>query len=337
MKKQNRVERKCSLRPTRTQAKRRFSTCAELKVVTVREESRPTKRLNLAEPAKVRDLWRRVICRCDWYHEDKENLVCLLLDTRYNLKGYSLVSIGSLNETLAHPREIFRPAIAVAAHSIIVVHNHPSGDPSPSKSDLALTRRLSSAGRLLQIFLLDHVIVCDRGTTAPRGRSFCSMRGYFGSWPPRPSELDDWRNEPLSAKRSKAKSELQLSPGIVCKATKADPLATVSEDRKINIRLTSAQALAMKKANAFSSIKMFVDTASDSQLEQLRTATPVLFSVRSENTWLMAVHDLQPHESPSPWEAIIFQRALIDAALARASLERCKSQKGDISQPGNIE
>jgi proteasome lid subunit RPN8/RPN11 len=331
MKKQTQIGEKRRLRRPRMQLKPQLSSCAELKVVTVREELMPAKRLNFAEPANVRDLWRRVICRCGWYHENKENLVCLLLDVRYNLKGYSLISIGSLNETLAHPREIFRPAIAAAAHSIIVVHNHPSGDPSPSNSDLALTRRLSAAGRLLQISLLDHVIVCDRGTAAPRRRSFCSIRGCFGSWPPRPSEFDDWRQEKSRVKHSKTKSESQLSRASAAKATKADPLATISEDRKINILLTTAQTRVMKKANAFGSIKMFVDTASAPQLEQLRTATPVSFSVRSENTWLMAVRDLQPHESPSPWEAITFQRALIDAALAGLSLKRYETAK-DVSK-----
>lgn len=84
----------------------------------------------------------------------------------------------------------------------------------------------------------------------------------------------------------------------------------------------------MKKANAVGSIKMFADTASDSQLEQLRTVDPVLFRERSGKTWLMAVRDLQPHESIRRWEAIAFQRALIDAALLRVSLKRCDRKRG---------
>lgn len=67
--------------------------------------------------------------------------------------------MGSLNESIAHPREIFRPAIAAAAYAVIVVHNHPSGDPAPSTADHSLTRRLADAAELLQIKLLDHVII----------------------------------------------------------------------------------------------------------------------------------------------------------------------------------
>jgi DNA repair protein RadC len=64
-----------------------------------------------------------------------------------------------LNESIAHPREVFRPAIISSAYAVIVVHNHPSGDPSPSQSDHSLTRRLAEAAELLQIKLLDHIII----------------------------------------------------------------------------------------------------------------------------------------------------------------------------------
>ncbi len=89
----------------------------------------------------------------------KESLRVLLLDTRYRLIRIEEVSRGSLNESIAHPREVFRPAIIAAAYGVIVVHNHPSGDPSPSQSDHSLTRRLAEAAELLQIKLLDHVII----------------------------------------------------------------------------------------------------------------------------------------------------------------------------------
>lgn len=93
---------------------------------------------------------------------DRERLVVLLLNAKYCLIKKETVSIGSLNEALAHPREVFKPAIAHSAHSIVVVHNHPSGDPSPSEADIRLTRRLNEASRLLQIPLLDHVIIGQR-------------------------------------------------------------------------------------------------------------------------------------------------------------------------------
>ncbi|HEV3408760.1 MAG TPA: DNA repair protein RadC, partial [Chthoniobacterales bacterium] len=89
----------------------------------------------------------------------KESLRVLLLDTRYRLLRMEEISRGSLNESIAHPREVFRPAIVSSAYAVIVAHNHPSGDPTPSQSDHSLTRRLAEAAELLQIKLLDHVII----------------------------------------------------------------------------------------------------------------------------------------------------------------------------------
>jgi DNA repair protein RadC len=89
----------------------------------------------------------------------KESLRVILLDTRYHLLRIEEVSLGSVNESIAHPRDVFRPAVISSAYAVIVVHNHPSGDPSPSQSDHSLTRRLVEAAELLQIKLLDHIII----------------------------------------------------------------------------------------------------------------------------------------------------------------------------------
>ena len=89
----------------------------------------------------------------------KESLRVILLDTRYHLLRIAEVSLGSLNESIAHPRDVFRPAVISSAYAVIVVHNHPSGDPSPSQADHSLTRRLAEAAELLQIKLLDHIII----------------------------------------------------------------------------------------------------------------------------------------------------------------------------------
>jgi DNA repair protein RadC len=89
----------------------------------------------------------------------KESLRVILLDTRYHLVRIQEVSLGSLNESIAHPRDVFRPAVISSAYAVIVVHNHPSGDPSPSQADHSLTRRLAEAAELLQIKLLDHIII----------------------------------------------------------------------------------------------------------------------------------------------------------------------------------
>ncbi len=89
----------------------------------------------------------------------RESLRVILLDTRYCMLRIEEISQGTLNESLAHPREVFRPAFLYSAYAVIVVHNHPSGDPSPSESDRKLTIRLAEAARLLQIKLMDHVII----------------------------------------------------------------------------------------------------------------------------------------------------------------------------------
>ncbi len=89
----------------------------------------------------------------------KESLRVILLDTKYQLLRVEEISLGSVNESIAHPREIFRPALIHSAFALIVVHNHPSGDPSPSQADHSLTRRLAEAAQLLQIRFLDHVIL----------------------------------------------------------------------------------------------------------------------------------------------------------------------------------
>jgi DNA repair protein RadC len=100
----------------------------------------------------------------------REHFVVLLLNARHELQGRETVSIGSLNASIVHPREVFRPAILHAAASVVLVHNHPSGDPEPSEEDLGITRRLVEVGELVGIGVLDHVIVAGRGTVSFRAR-----------------------------------------------------------------------------------------------------------------------------------------------------------------------
>ncbi len=85
----------------------------------------------------------------------------LLLDTRHRLIGAVVVSVGSLDASLVHPREVFRAAAEHSAAAIVLFHNHPSGDPSPSADDLTLTRRLVQAGELMGIGVVDHVVLGD--------------------------------------------------------------------------------------------------------------------------------------------------------------------------------
>lgn len=99
---------------------------------------------------------------------DRERFLALYLDARHRVRALETVSTGSLNASLVHPREVFKPAIALSAAAVIVAHNHPSGDPRPSGDDLELTGRLDRCGELLGIALLDHLVVGDADITSIR-------------------------------------------------------------------------------------------------------------------------------------------------------------------------
>jgi DNA repair protein RadC len=90
---------------------------------------------------------------------DREHFICLHLDARNRVNSMETVSVGSLNATLVHPREVFKAAILNNAASIILAHNHPSNDTTPSKDDIELTRRMVKAGEIMGIEVLDHIIV----------------------------------------------------------------------------------------------------------------------------------------------------------------------------------
>jgi DNA repair protein RadC len=102
--------------------------------------------------------------------EQREHFLVLLLNARHEVIGRETVSIGSLNASIVHPREVFKPAVVASAASVVLVHNHPSGDPEPSEEDLTITKRLVEAGELLGIQVLDHVIVAGRGVVSLRSR-----------------------------------------------------------------------------------------------------------------------------------------------------------------------
>jgi DNA repair protein RadC len=102
-----------------------------------------------------------------------ERFGVLLVDTRHRVIRARLVSVGTLDASVAEPREVFREALLGGAAAVVLFHNHPSGDPTPSRDDVALTARLSAAGSLLGISVLDHIILADT--------RFCSLRedGYL--------------------------------------------------------------------------------------------------------------------------------------------------------------
>jgi DNA repair protein RadC len=132
----------------------------EFKVLSVRECGPPGQLIQT--PLEAADYWRANIPQADWYDPAKEAFVVLVLNTRRRILGHNLVGLGSLDSCGVHAREVFRPVIASAGSAAVLMHNHPSGDPTPSESDIRTTHNLIRAGQLLKIEVLDHIIIGER-------------------------------------------------------------------------------------------------------------------------------------------------------------------------------
>jgi DNA repair protein RadC len=138
----------------------------EFKVVSLRECPTP-EAMHLCEtPESAAQYWRLNVAGHPYFTPDCECFAVLLLNTRRRVKGHQIVSIGTLDTILVHAREVFRAAVIYGAAAIVVMHNHPSGDTTPSEADVKVTRDLIRAGQLLKIEVLDHVIIgADRHTS----------------------------------------------------------------------------------------------------------------------------------------------------------------------------
>src|SRR3990172_10475472 len=121
-----------------------------------------TKRIN--EPKDIAHIIKPLL-----WDADREHCLVIMLNGKTRITAINTVSIGTLTSSLVHPREVFKPAILTNAASIILAHNHPSGDPTPSEDDLTITKRLKEAGELLGISVLDHIII---------GYSYFSTESY---------------------------------------------------------------------------------------------------------------------------------------------------------------
>jgi DNA repair protein RadC len=155
---------------------------AEFKTVRLRDC--PVDSPTFQTPMEVADFWHRHVVSAPWFRDDKECLCVFMLDTRKRLLGFELASQGTSDTILINPREVLRPAVVHNAAAIIIAHNHPSGDPTPSKDDIRVTRDLMRAAQQLKIELCDHIIIGD----TRREDSFSSLNdmGYFGSADPIP-------------------------------------------------------------------------------------------------------------------------------------------------------
>lgn len=147
----------------------------EFKVVALRECPVPDQMHMCDTPQKAADYWRMTIASNPYFNTDCECFAVLILNTRRRVKGHQLLTIGTMDTILVHPREVFRGAVIAGAAAIVLMHNHPSGEPTPSEADIKVTRDLIRAGQLLKIEVLDHVIMGKP--------NHCSLRelGYFYS------------------------------------------------------------------------------------------------------------------------------------------------------------
>jgi DNA repair protein RadC len=148
----------------------------EVKLMTVRETGPVGD--SVQKPETLVRIWRESVQLAQWYDPEKEAFVVFLLDRKNRVKGWHLVSLGTVDASLVHPREVFRAACVASAASVIVAHHHPSGDPSPSAEDVKITRQLVAAGQVLGIPVLDHVVIGEESVFPP---GYMSMRdkGYL--------------------------------------------------------------------------------------------------------------------------------------------------------------
>lgn len=134
-------------------------TAPQFKLVPM-QDALPPSLLPLGDnPASVAAYFREFIQTANTYSHTTENAVVIFLNTRRRVTGWLHVATGTLDTLLVHPREVFRPALLANAAAIVLAHNHPSGDPTPSEADIKVTRDLARAGQILKVELLDHLVI----------------------------------------------------------------------------------------------------------------------------------------------------------------------------------
>ena len=144
----------------------------EYKVVSLRECPIHDALTLCDTPDLAAAYWRQYVTNHPHFNPEVECFAVLMLNTRRRIKGHYLVSIGTLDTILVHPREVFRLAIMVGAAALVLAHNHPSGDPSPSEADIRATRDMFRAGQLLKIEILDHIILGHPGHSSLRSLGY---------------------------------------------------------------------------------------------------------------------------------------------------------------------
>lgn len=131
----------------------------EWKLVALRECPLPEEMALCDNPQRAADYWHLHIATAPQFNAECECFVVLVLNTRRRVRGHHFVSTGTMDTVLVHPREVFKVAIAASAATIVLMHNHPSGEATPSDADINVTRDLIRAGQLLRIEVIDHIII----------------------------------------------------------------------------------------------------------------------------------------------------------------------------------
>jgi len=151
----------------------------EFKLIALRDCPIPNALSICETPHQAVEYWRLNLATHPYFDSNRECLAVLILNSRLRLKGHVLVGIGTIDTVLTDAREVFRTAIVAGAYAIILMHNHPSGDSSPSGGDIATTSRMIKAGGVLGIDVLDHLIVTGQNPACPKGYSSLRELGYF--------------------------------------------------------------------------------------------------------------------------------------------------------------
>lgn len=159
------------LRETPSQPKPNIAK--EFKVISLRECPLPDQMQICDTPDTAADYWRMHVATNPYFDPERECFVVILLNTRRRVRGHQFLTIGTMDTLLVHSRDVFRVAIISSAAAVLLMHNHPSGDPTPSEADIKVTRDLIRAGQLLKIDVLDHVIIGNSNHSSLR------ELGYF--------------------------------------------------------------------------------------------------------------------------------------------------------------
>ncbi|HEY1171082.1 MAG TPA: JAB domain-containing protein [Verrucomicrobiae bacterium] len=158
-----------------------FYSVVEYGLIPIRQQLAKVSSVSLDNPEAAAEYCRDFINTSPFYRPTVENLMAIFLNTRRRAIGHCIIGQGTLDTLLVHPREVFQNALTICASAIVLMHNHPSGDPTPSDADIRVTRDLIRGGQFLKIDVLDHVVLGQTGVCQSNPRYYQSLRelGHF--------------------------------------------------------------------------------------------------------------------------------------------------------------